>query len=102
VINYLSGTGVKGDLDEIWDYIAKDSIENADRRIAKLLDAFETIAARPGIGHKREDLVPHGVLLWPVGAYVIVYRATSLPIEIVAITQGSRDIPALLGHRLSG
>jgi plasmid stabilization system protein ParE len=36
-----------------------------------------------------------------VGAYLVINRATSRHIEIVAVTQGSRDIPAFLQHRLS-
>ena len=49
----------------------------------------------PGMGHRREDLTSYPVLFWPVGAYLIIYRAERQPIEIVAVTQGSRDIPAL-------
>ena len=51
------------------------------------------------MGHKREDLTPYAVLFWPVGAYLIIYRADRRPIEIVAVTQGSRDIPAFLRRR---
>ena len=39
--------------------------------------------------------------LWPVGAYLIIYRAGPRPIEIVAVTQGSRDIPAFLRGRIT-
>jgi hypothetical protein len=31
---------------------------------------------------------------------MIIYRAQQRPIEIVAVTQGSRDIPAFLRRRL--
>ena len=43
----------------------------------------------------------HPVLFWPVGNYLIIYRlvSASAPIEIVAITQGSRDIPSFLHRR---
>jgi plasmid stabilization system protein ParE len=51
------------------------------------------------MGHKREDLTPYAILFWPVGAYLIIYRAERRPIEIVAVTQGSRDIPAFLRRR---
>jgi plasmid stabilization system protein ParE len=44
------------DLDEIWEYIAADNIDAADRWIEKLFDAFEALARTPGMGHKREDL----------------------------------------------
>ena len=52
------------------------------------------------MGHRREDLTRYPVLFWPVGAYLIIYRAERPPIEIVAVTQGSRDIPAFLSHRV--
>lgn len=63
-------TGAELDLDEIWEYIAQDNIEAADRWVGKLFDAFDALAANPGIGHKREDLSALPVLFWPVGAYL--------------------------------
>ena len=35
------------------------------------------------------------MLFWPVGAYPIIYRADCRPMEIVAVTQGSRRYPSL-------
>ena len=87
------------DLDEIWDYIAEDNIDAADRWIAKLFDAFDGLARTPGMGHKREDLTTHPILFWPVGAYLILYRHKDERIEIVAVTQGARDIPSFLRQR---
>ena len=58
------------------------------------------LAKMPGMGHKREDLTAFQVRFWPVGAYLIIYRAERQPIEIVAVTQGARDIPAFLHRRL--
>ena len=89
------------DLDDIWEYIAADSIDAADRWIGKLFDAFEALAGTPGMGHKREDLTAYPVLFWPVGSYLVIYRAERVPIEVVAVTRGSRDIPAFLHHRTS-
>ena len=67
----------------------------------KLFDGFEVIALMPGIGHRREDLTDYPVLFSTVGAYLIIYRALpSQPIEIVAVTQGSRNIPSFLRRRL--
>ena len=76
------------DLDEIWEYIATDNIDAADRWIAKLFDAFETLARTPNIGHTRQDLTAFPVLFWAVGAYLIIYLAHKRPVEIVAVTQG--------------
>ena len=99
---YVLSTGVELDLDEIWEYIAKDSIQAADRWIKKFFDAFDTLARKPGMGHKREDLTAYPILFWPVGAYLILYRTQSERIEIIAVTQGARDIPSFLPHRTEG
>jgi plasmid stabilization system protein ParE len=101
VTGYVLSVDADLDLDEIWEYIARDNIDAADRWIAKLFDAFEALGRTPGMGHTREDLTPHQVRFWPVGAYLVIYRAEHRPIEIVAVTQGSRDIPAFLHRRMA-
>jgi plasmid stabilization system protein ParE len=98
---YVLSEDADRDLDGIWDYIAEDNIDAADQWIGRLFEAFDAIGKTPGMGHKREDLTAYPVLFWPVGAYLVIYRATSRLIEIVAVTQGARDIPAFLYHRLS-
>ncbi len=98
---YVLGDDALLDLEKIWEYIATDSIDAADHWIAKLFDAFEIIARMPGIGHRREDLTSHPVLFWTVGAYLVIYRARrGEAVDIVAVTQGSRDIPSFLRRRL--
>jgi plasmid stabilization system protein ParE len=98
---YVLSEDADRDLEGIWDYIAEDNVDAADRWIGKLFDVFDAIGATPGIGHKREDLTARPVLFWPVGSYLVIYRATSRPVEIVAVTQGARDIPAFLHGRRS-
>jgi plasmid stabilization system protein ParE len=99
VSGYVLSADAELDLDEIWEYISGDNLDAADRWIGELFDAFEAVGQSPGMGHRREDLTPYPVLFWPVGAYLIIYRAERRPVEIVAVTQGSRDIPAFLGKR---
>ena len=53
---YVLSTGAELDLDEIWEYIAQDSIQAADRWVEKLFDAFDALARNPRMGHTREDL----------------------------------------------
>jgi antitoxin ParD1/3/4/toxin ParE1/3/4 len=93
---YVLSTGAELDLDEIWEYIALDSIHAADRWIGKLFDAFDALARTPGMGHKRKDLTAYSVLFWPVGEYLVLYRTRGERVEIVAVTQGARDIPSFL------
>ena len=97
--DYVLASAAELDLDAIWEYIAVDNVDAADRWMAKLFDAFEAIARTPGMGHVRRDLTSLPVLFWPVGAYLIVYRAQPEQIQIVAVTQGARDIPAFLQQR---
>jgi plasmid stabilization system protein ParE len=100
VKEYVLSIDAELDLDEIWAFIAQDNIDAADRWIGKLFDAFESLARNPGIGHKREDLTSFTVLFWPVAAYLILYRVRNERVEIVAVTQGSRDIPSFLRRRI--
>lgn len=96
---FVLSEGADLDLDEIWEYIAQDNIDAADRWINKLFNAFESLARSPGMGHTRKDLTEHEVLFWPVAAYLIIYRKHARQIEIVAVTQGARDIPSFLRRR---
>jgi plasmid stabilization system protein ParE len=96
---YVLSAGAELDLDEIWEYIAQDNIDAADRWVGKLFDAFVAQARTPGAGHRREDLTEYPVLFWPVGTYLILYRVQKRFIEVVAVTQGARDVPSFLRQR---
>ena len=97
---YVLSVDADLDLEDIWEYIAADNIDAADRWIDKLFHAFEDVGQTPGMGHQREDVTSHDVRFWPVGAYLVIYLAERRPVEIVAVTQGSRDIPAFLHRRV--
>ncbi len=84
------------DLEEIWEYIAADSVDAADRWLAKLEKATRLLAEMPTIGHTREDLTDKPVLFWPVGRYLIIYRADPRPIEVVRVLSAYRDVSGLL------
>ncbi len=65
------------DVHDIWDYIANDNIEAADRVIDALDNAMIKLAKNPGMGHRRDELTDkrHRFLL--VYSYLIVYRHES-------------------------
>ena len=97
---YPVGIEASQDILDIWDYIANDNIDAADRFVKVLFEAFEKLGRMPRMGHRRKDLVEDRPLLfWPVGDYLVIYRAERLPIEIVAVTRSSRDIPSFLRRR---
>ena len=61
-----------------------------------LLVALRRIAGSPRIGHAREDLTGRPVLFWPVlfwpvHGFLVVYRPTASPVEILRVLHGARD-----------
>jgi plasmid stabilization system protein ParE len=98
-MDYVLSAAAEEDLNEIWEFIAQDKIGAADRWVDRLFAAFEKLSQNPGIGHRREDLTAYPILFWPVGAYLILYRVQRERLEIVAITQGSRDIPLFIQRK---
>jgi plasmid stabilization system protein ParE len=97
--SYILAPEALQDLQELWDYIATENLDAADRLTDTLFAAFERLATMPGLGHTREDLTDRPLRFWTVDAYLVIYRAEQTPIEIVAVTRGGRDIPRLLQHR---
>lgn len=84
------------DLDEIWEYIAADSIDAADRVLNKIAEAFEQLAQTPGIGHYREELADKRHRFHLVHFYLIVYRWETKPLQIIRILHAARDVQAIL------
>lgn len=83
------------DLQEIWEYIARDSITNADKMVDSLYSKCELLGVQPEIGRKREEL-GSGLRSFPVGRYVIFYRIKDDTLEIVRILSGYRDIENIM------
>ena len=54
------------DVRDIWDYMADDSIEAADRVLAALEKTMRRLAKNPGIGHLREELADRRHRFFPV------------------------------------
>ena len=98
-MSYLLSPEANGDIFGIWTWIAKDSIERADRVDAELYEVFEALAQMPGQGHRREDLTHKPVLFFPFYSYLIVYQPEVDPIRIMAVLRGSRDVRRVLKER---
>jgi toxin ParE1/3/4 len=54
------------DVSDIWDYIADDSIEAADRVLEALEKAMYRLSKNPGIGHMREELAAATASFWSI------------------------------------
>ena len=82
------------DLIDIWDFIAQDDIDAADRVRDDIEQKCETLAQTPGMGRARDELVP-SLRSFPVGKYVIFYRPIEDGIEIARILHGARDLKSI-------
>ncbi len=82
------------DLFEIALYIAQDDVGASDRFIDALAKKFELLARHPEMGRLRPELAPE-LRSFPVGNYVIFYRATRGGIEVIRVLSAARDIPSL-------
>ena len=79
------------DLIEIWNHIADDGVEIADRFIDELDETMRKISRHPGIGRERQELAPR-IRSFPHQHYVIFCRVRSNCIEIVRVLHGARDV----------
>jgi plasmid stabilization system protein ParE len=84
------------DLNEIWDYLANDNIEAADRVAYALEKALYGLAKNPGTGHWREDLADRRHKFFLVYSYLIVYRPETKPMQVIRVLHASRDVQTLL------
>lgn len=88
------------DLFEIWQYIAGDSEDAANRVEAEFYQLFDSLARMPGQGHHRKDLTQRPVLFFPLYSYLIIYQPYIRPIRIVAVIHGRRRVQRVLAERL--
>ena len=87
------------DLDEIWSYIAADSVDAANRVESAILTACNSLARHPQLGTKRIEITLLPVRFWTVTRFpnfIIVYRPDTEPLQVVAVLHGKRNIKELL------
>ncbi len=91
------------DLDAVWWFIAEDSREAADRVEMEIVATCRRLAKHPLMGGKRQDITHLPVRFWTVTKfpnYVIVYRPETVPLQVVAVLHGKRDLKRTLENRL--
>jgi plasmid stabilization system protein ParE len=89
------------DLDEIWDYIAEDNLDAADRVIADILSGIDALAPFPDQGHKRPDLTSRPLRFIAVHQYLIAYAPDEKPLWVIAVMHGRRS-PRVMAAILRG
>jgi plasmid stabilization system protein ParE len=105
VVDYSLVSAARGDLWEIWHFIAEDNEAAATRVVRAAFDTFEQLAVNPGLGHPRTfaQRKPLTVRLYPVIGYRsdrVVYREIGKSqIEVLAVAHTGRNLAALLRRR---
>jgi toxin ParE1/3/4 len=80
------------DLDEIWEHIAQDNIDAADRVLADIHTVVRTLAASPHIGHQRRDLTALPLRFHVArNQYLIAYAPDEKPVWVLGIFHGRRN-----------
>lgn len=94
---YLLTPGARDDLIEIWIYIASDNPAAADSLENDLFQAFEQLADRPELGHKRPDLTNKPIRFLTVRrTYLVAYVPDTEPLQIIRVLHGARNAGPLL------
>ena len=87
------------DILDVWDHIAEDSLDQADRWVDKLDEKFGILATQPLMGRAREELAAD-LRSFPFGRYVIFYMPVQDGIDVVRVLHSARDVDAAFGEEL--
>jgi plasmid stabilization system protein ParE len=91
----------EADLDAIWEFIAEDSLEAADRMIDAIGATIEALVPFPHQGHRRPDLTARPLRFTTAGNYLIAYAPDKRPLWVVAVMHGRRS-PHVMAAVLRG
>lgn len=79
------------DLTEIWEYIAADNLEAADRVLEEIHEVMKSLVRFPNRGHARPELTSRPLRFQVVRDYVIAYAPDEEPLIVLAILHGRRN-----------
>jgi plasmid stabilization system protein ParE len=88
---YILHPAAYDDLDELWEFIAQDSLDAADRVREEIYDTIQSLIPFPNIGHRRADLTSRPIRFKRVRKFLIAYAPEEKPLLVLAIIHGSRN-----------
>ena len=89
------------DLEEIREYIARDSLDAADRVITEIFEELRSISRFPNAGHRRPELTSRPLRFRRAGEYLIAYAPEERPVWILGVLHGRRN-PRIMAALLRG
>ncbi len=89
------------DVNEIWDFIADDSVTGADAFVDRLDGCLQLLSTQPMMGRLRSELAP-GLRSLPFGRYVVFYEPVKGGIIVVRVLHSARDVHVHFDGPLAG
>lgn len=79
------------DVAEIWDYIAEDSLLQADAFVNRLDAKLRILSGQPELGRMREEIAS-GLRSFPIGRYVVFYEIFAEELVVIRVLHSARDV----------
>ena len=92
---YVVAAAALRDLDEIREYLERQSDDAWPAVSRRLESAFKRLAESPGIGHQRNDVADPRYRVW----VVVVYTHATRPVGIARLFHGARDAGRVMRGR---
>jgi plasmid stabilization system protein ParE len=89
------------DLDELWEFIAQDNQDAADRVREEIYQTIHHLVPFPHQGYRRPNLTTRPVRFMRVRDFLIAYAPDENPLLILAVIHGSRS-PRVMAAILRG
>lgn len=87
------------DIDGIWDYIARENVNAANRVESAIFSACRSLALHPLLGSKRSEIALLPVRFWTITRFpnfIVIYRPDTKPLQVIAVLRGKRNLKAIL------
>ncbi len=94
--DFILSPAARQDLFDIWEFIARDNVDTADRIRDEIFAAMSAVSEMPEKGHYRKDLVDEPLRFWRVFTYLIIYRPDTQPLDIVRVLSAYRNVKQIL------
>jgi toxin ParE1/3/4 len=98
--NYQFTPAAQEDLEDLWNWIATDNEQAADRLMADIRSACEQIAVHPALDGRHPQWAPSPLRFLLVRKnYWIAYDPAAHPVRIIRVLHAARDIPKVFGDK---
>lgn len=92
---YFVSSVAEQDIADVWQFVARDSLEAADRIVDRLTATFSLLAQNAYLGQVYEH-PRHELRRFSVEKYAIFYRVLDDAIVVVRVLHGARNIERLI------